>query len=713
MSDQPTGPRPAPLRRAKRLDDDASPAKQPSGTLPVPIVTAANPTDRPAPPPPSAEALREPPSAPPLRRFARRAPPWAVSLAFHAGLLIALGLWVLPRFIPGGVPTLSASLDAAGRDALQHALLDASELPLTAEASSFRVSGASLAHAVVPEMQIDQEAAQSVDATQAAVDFNPLATLSGVDLGRAVKGRFRRPVEATGAEGLLHEADGIEGAVDGVTSGIRGELTDGDVLVVWLLDASISLLDDRQRVAERLEPFYQEIAQRSAGEEHRLMSAVVSFGAGYEELVPPTEARRAGRVVAAVRDLALDPTGLENVFTAVEEVVRKYRKKTRGALMVVVWTDESGDDIARLEQTIAACRQAGAVVSVVGPTAVFGREEGAHLYRHPDVGEVYLPVKKGPDTPLPERLRLPYWYATALRINEDDPPQRISHLPPWMRDGGIQLETLASGFGPYALTRLARETGGTFTILDRPGDRGPFRLEALRPYVPEYGPLEEYVTTAQEKPLRRAVLAAVRHTFEHENLGQPPMLFFGSYRQPGAFRNDLKRTLPDIDREVARIAAVVETALAEFGPTGMEREFVAEYSPRWRAWHDLTRGRLLAMNVRLTEYRQVCDLLLTRGFLDDETNNVVLAPYPQLRGSESIVAQAREAERLLKRCVEEHPGTPWAYLAERELDHALGIFIEQIALPMPPPPSIELAPVPIAGGRGGGGGGKPVTMPNL
>ena len=516
-------------------------------------------------------------------------------------------------------------------------------------------------------------------------------------------------MEATGAEGLLHEAEGLEGAVDGVTAGINGELAEGDVLVVWLLDASISLLDDRQRVADRLEPFYREIAGRARGEGHRLMSAVVSFGAGYEELVPPTEVRRAGRVITAVRDLALDPTGQENVFTAVEEVVLKYRKKASGALVVIVWTDESGDDIQRLEQTIAVCRQEEAVVSVVGPTAVFGREEGAHLYRHPQVGNVYLPVKKGPDTPLPERLRLPYWYATAPRAGPQDQPQRLASLPPWMRDGGMPLETLASGFGPYALTRLARETGGTFTILDRPGDRGPFRLEDMRPYVPEYGPAEDYILIAGEKPLRRAVLAAVRHTFAHENLGQPPMLLFGNYRQPGAFRNDLKRTLPDIDREVERIAGVVEAALAEFGPDGMEAYFVAEYSPRWRAWHDLTRGRLLAMSVRLAEYRRVCALLRTRGFLEEETNSVLLVHYPELRGGEVAIARAREAERLLKRCVAEHPGTPWVYLAERELEHALGIAIRQAALPMPPPPTIIFGPLP----TGGGGGGKPITMPNL
>ena len=59
------------------------------------------------------------------------------------------------------------------------------------------------------------------------------------------------------------------------------------------------------------------------------------------------------------------------------------------------------------------------------------------------------------------------------------------------------------------------------------------------------------------------------------------------------------------------------------------------------------------------------------------------------KGSEGkFVAQAEEAERLLRRCVSEHAGTPWEVLAQRELDFALGVEVGQRALtPTAGPPS--------------------------
>ena len=48
------------------------------------------------------------------------------------------------------------------------------------------------------------------------------------------------------------------------------------------------------------------------------------------------------------------------------------------------------------------------------------------------------------------------------------------------------------------------------------------------------------------------------------------------------------------------------------------------------------------------------------------------------------------AETLLKRCINEAPGTPWAILAARELQYPFGIkVIEQYEKPPPPPSERE------------------------
>ena len=114
------------------------------------------------------------------------------------------------------------------------------------------------------------------------------------------------------------------------------------------------------------------------------------------------------------------------------------------------------------------CRQQDAIIHVVGPNAVFGSERGTHLWRDSGTGFTFqLPVKRGPETSLPERLMLPYWHGFQF------PPAMmngnlVGQDLPWY--GGAMREGMLSGFGPYALTRLALQTGGTFTVLNRPGD---------------------------------------------------------------------------------------------------------------------------------------------------------------------------------------------------------------------------------------------------
>ena len=61
------------------------------------------------------------------------------------------------------------------------------------------------------------------------------------------------------ANGGVVAAGDVKSAVDGVLKGISGELEKGDLLVCWLIDASISLADDRQVIADRVEPYFRRI----------------------------------------------------------------------------------------------------------------------------------------------------------------------------------------------------------------------------------------------------------------------------------------------------------------------------------------------------------------------------------------------------------------------------------------------------------------------
>jgi hypothetical protein len=461
--------------------------------------------------------------------------------------------------------------------------------------------------------------------------------------------------------GAGEEIATVEGAVDRITHEIMTNLEQGDLLVCWLMDASISLVDDRQIISERLTRVFQEIETLGTLRPEALLNTVVSFGAETRFLVPPTN--ESPRIVQSIRDVPVDDSGVENVFSCVVETLEQYRvlKGRDGRrLMVVIWTDESGDDYARLEESVRVCQKLAVPVFTVGPSSMFGNEKGTHVYRHPQDGRVYpIEVDRGPDTLRYELLRLPYWF------------------------GDDQLDQLRAGTGPFALTRLAVETGGAYFINEAQADRSPFSLDVMRPYLPDYSAPNEYLRQVRDSPLRQAVLRAVDLTHNQKLKGTPRLEF-----EPTG--ENFQQQLLDAQRSVAFNLVTIEAALVPFGPKGMERYYEQESSPRWRAWYDLTYGRLLAMEVRANEYNWVCAEMKGKGadFVDKQSNRWRFRPSTTIRFGSAAQRQAAEATRLLQRCVLQNRGTPWEQLAARELKDPLGFEIEEGYVPPPPRPQM-------------------------
>jgi hypothetical protein len=267
---------------------------------------------------------------------------------------------------------------------------------------------------------------------------------------------------------------------------------------------------------------------------------------------------------------------------------------------------------------------------------------------------------------------------------------------PWY--GGALRERLMSGVGPYALTRLALETGGTFTILDRPEETMAFDLEVMRDYLPSYGSAVEVLAEVKTSPLRTAIMQAVEATYIPTNLMPPRMLFptvrsdfypfteMEFYMPPAEFRRYAAGALAQECAKVRQSIRVVEDALRRFGDEELESSYDNEPSPRWRAWYDLTRGRLLMMSIRQQEYLATCKFLMDSGKLAPATNVLSFVAGKQLLEDQPDIKARREtAVRLLRRCVQKNPETPWAMLAEWELDADLGVKPVQDIIPPPRP----------------------------
>ena len=586
-----------------------------------------------------------------------------ISVCFHAAVLVFLACWVLPAI-------------ARGHRALQFAASDQATVSLDAIGTFEPIDPLNAELDAPVELDpapMDLLAVEPVlmpEDREEVVHAEPISTGSSQATDRETKA-------ATAS---------VSGAVDRILGDIDARLERGDLLVVWLLDASQSLVDDRRRVAERLEPYYARLVDGRAGSGYQLSSAVVSYGAKLRERVAPTKFGQ--RIVASVETVPIDRSGRENVFDAVARCAEQYRRVRKDQqILVVVWTDESGDDDDDLEEAIEVCRNQQVSVSVVGPSSVLGAETGLHSYTDPKTQSQYqLPVARGPDTAVPERLELDYWFVSRVG--------RFRRPPAWQ--GGRQMVGILSGFSPYALTRLALETGGSYTIFDRMEDRPPFDPLVMARYQPSYQSRARYEQEVRSHPLRRAVAAAVAET-RGRNLSQPPTRlfikrtgdrpqdYFRYYYPPSEFRSRLQASRGRLKGQALRVARTVDKALSHLSKDetyaeGLEDLYRYEKSPRWQAWYDLTRGRLLAASVRLEEYRLVLDEVVKPGALAATTNFVVLVPSQESRCGEEFQRRLDEAERLLRRCASANAGTPWQVLAEQELEIAAGISVREMAL---------------------------------
>lgn len=633
------------------------------------------------------------------------------SAILHIAVLVILGLWILPEISAPENLEVLLSTDNGNTDRdLYFDVSDAAAIEAD-RVTSKTVSRNAAPAAVVAALSTNTPLPipSRIDPTRIEV---PLRTHSNVpsintptDLMHTIRPLRRSDPQAGG----LVQQSSVSGALGGVLGHLRGESQNEMLQVVWMLDASISLHTDRQEIATQLVPFYKEMISRPDKRDKPFRSVVVGYGAKPQIIQRSTD--NAAWVVQAIAGMSPDPSGLENVFSAVQFVLKSFGE-WKGTTVIVIWTDESGDDLPLLEETIRLCREHRTIVHVVGPQAVLGMEQGLQNYVVPQTNQAFLlPVKRGPDAALPERLRLPYWFDSLT--------------PPWSQNGayigqsesnfgGPLREGLLSGTGPYALTRLALETGGTFTLLQRAGDSQPLAWETQRLYLPDYRDAREIAAEVKRSQIRRAVVEAAAITWQ-ANLQPPFRVFYGEvmdrypfasrvvYVPPEIFQIRIREEFATIIRRCEQDQAVLESALATMDPILLETAYETEESLRWRAWYDLNLGRLLAMSVRLAEYRETLRLVREGVGISKDTNNLTLIESGQLKTGRVAEERAVQAKEHLQTVLTEHAGTPWAQMAEWELEHELGFVVRAMAIPLPVPGPVSIKPA---------GGGAP-TLPNL
>lgn len=595
---------------------------------------------------------------------------WLISLMLHSVLLVAVGLMTFSPAAREAVITLIPSLDQAIPDWEPLPKTFSSEVPdspLVGGGDGFEGADLGVAANLAELSELPEREMPEFDFGQLKLETAtvPEAVAPELDPTRLVRGAAA--VGVTGAEG----------AIDQITEELMQMTLEGPALVVWILDRSGSLIPQRQAIEQRLARIYEELGVIAAQQDPELrdsqkplLTAVMAFGNSATWLVPePTDDVDAIR--QAVLGVELDISGNERVFSAIHKAAEKFRplRRTdpstglpRRNVAIVVFTDEAGDDLEGMDPTVTLCRKLAIPVYVVGVPAPFGRQETLVKWIDPDPSfdqsPQWSPVRQGPETLYPERIKL--YFTNEV---EDSP-------------------AIDSGFGPYALTRLCYETGGIYFAVhpNRRNDQRKVRRgqtasytafletffdpETMRRYRPDYVSLAEYKRRINTNGARQSLIEAARRSWVAP-MGQPQLRFV---RRDEA---DLAAQVTRAQRLAAKLQPFVDSLyeILKQGTAARDQEIV----PRWQAGYDLALGRAAAVRVRTAGYNTIL-AQAKRGleFSDEMNNTWVLAKSQDVTLDSKLKRLADEAHERLQNVIDQHPNTPWALLAKRELAQPLG-----------------------------------------
>ena len=101
---------------------------------------------------------------------------------------------------------------------------------------------------------------------------------------------------------------------------------------------------------------------------------------------------------------------------------------------------------------------------------------------------------------------------------------------------------------------------------------------------------------------------------------------------------------------------------------------------------DLAMGRVMAVKVRTETYNSML-AAAKRGlkFKNEKNNTWILVPSDEISVGSQTEKLAAKAKEYLEGVVKDHPNTPWAYLAERELKTPLGFTWKEDFTDLNPP----------------------------
>ncbi|HEV2972055.1 MAG TPA: hypothetical protein VGY55_18930, partial [Pirellulales bacterium] len=427
---------------------------------------------------------------------------------------------------------------------------------------------------------------------------------------------------------------------------IAGEIADllklKKTLVVWLIDRTPGSVGIRGNAVRGISSVAGEAIKRSqsrGGASNPLSIAIVAYGKEVTMVTaePTEDASQAASLAGAIgEETTENPVTFAAVGKAAEQYL-PYRNKGYEVIFVIV-ADENGRDWDQLDAAIPKLNRVAVSAYGIGAAVPFGRPADE-------------PADKTPSESFSlERIDLAY-------------PSRQA-----------EIDLTDSGYGPFGLERLCRKTQGRFFRI-RSGSSSPGWKRGsdesvdsglLKEHAPDYVSAKQYQQLLSENKARAAlvnaakvphveVLTAVRQTTFVPQSDAAKLAITVGNAQRGAADKSL-----DVDRLYNVLAAG-------------EADRPKLTGARWQAEFDLAMGRILAAKSRIDGYNSILATIKQgKAFTKPGSKAWVLERADGISGDSALNKRATNARMYLNRVIKEHPGTPWAALAERELSENVG-----------------------------------------
>ncbi len=522
-------------------------------------------------------------------------------------------------------------------------------------------------------LQVDQTVAERAEVAEVAI--------SGIDSLAPPSEKIIEEVP----EGFLGDpraiVDDYQQAMDRMTQEILINLQKSPVLVIWCFDQSESMKDDQREIRDRIYRVYEELGLVNAANNDALTTAVTSYGEGFlVHTQRPTE--DVNRIKLAIEQVPSDPSGKEVMCSAVGKSInlhREYCKKSGRRMMLILVTDESGereDNDQFLESAIAVAKATPCKVYTLGRESVFGYPYAFMRWQHPQTLHVHwLRVDRGPETAFVEQIQTNGFH------------RRHDAFP--------------SGFGPYEQCRLSRETGGIFFMLPSVetnivrGEKRHYELDIMRPYRVDLRSRAECFFDRDKSHLQTTIWDIV-YTFNPYN---PQAAKYIELRTE--FSRDLPTMLKQFDHELKKLPMYL-SALAQASDAleKLQYEREQETEPRWQANYDLLRAHLVAYQARVYEYGAHLNAFGRNPEIVPMAKppNLTLIEWDIGTRKETLTEESKPyIERsiaLYQTVIQNHPGTPWAALAQQEINRGFGVKLHPEYHKPYPKVTGKLIPIP-------------------